>query len=488
MKLRMLFLLALFSVLFPSGGSQALLLNDGGIHSTSDGTYAEDTVFVRAVGCNSWVCLNPGAPTEFRLLPGGTVGGFYVAGDEGTEDSIYAKETSSVLMSGGTVTYGIGVFGRGSFTMSGGSTDDLQSFNGSTVNMSGGTVNNGLWPSAMSAVTMSGGTVINGLVAFDTSSIILRGGSVDQIAAVGGTTITIVGSGFSVDDASVGYGLLAATTGQLTGTLDSGDSLNTPFFHNGWGDPSYNATGHIYLSAGPASHLPLSEELVNDGGSSSFDDRSTARTTVFVRNANCGTSPNPRAACSEPGASTNLTLPSSGAIGALYVGDTSSITLSGGAIGNGLIVAGSASLEMSDGYVGWYLKAIDSSSLTISGGFIDSGISASDHSRVVVSGGLIERLYASDSSTITVIGTGFAIGGTPVGNGPITATSGELTGTLLSGEAIECDLYRSGGSIVIVPEPSAVTLQAGALACLAGISACRRRRARAGNPSLHRSE
>jgi hypothetical protein len=99
-------------------------------------------------------------------------------------------------------------------------------------------------------------------------------------------------------------------------------------------------------------------------------------------------------------------------------------------------------------------------------GFDDdrSGILARGNSRVTVFGGSIVALGASegahhelralDNATITVYGSGFNL---PLG--PISATSGRLTGNLLNGSPIDWSFSRGpGANIILVPEPSAEIL------------------------------
>jgi hypothetical protein len=79
-----------------------------------------------------------------------------------------------------------------------------------------------------STVTMSGGAAW-GLSARDISDITMSGGTVDRLLASNSSTITIVGSGFEVFGVPVPYGDLTALFGELTGTLASGDPINSSF-------------------------------------------------------------------------------------------------------------------------------------------------------------------------------------------------------------------------------------------------------------------
>jgi len=96
-----------------------------------------------------------------------------------------------------------------------------------------------------------------------------------------------------------------------------------------------------------------------------------------------------------------------------------------------------------------------------------------------MSGGSVgEAIRADDSSTITVLGTGFAVDGVSVSFGPIAAMSGTLTGTLESGEPIDSYFCHSGcedfgqphtGLIALVPEPDAALLFPVAVLSLAAV-------------------
>jgi hypothetical protein len=139
-----------------------------------DGTYSDDYVYVRSVGCPpGWPavggldsCPSPGAPTEVELTDGGTV------------LLLFALDSCAITMNGGTVD------------------SDVRSFGSSSI-------------------TISGGTPSHALYAFDSS------------------TITVVGSNFEVDSVPVPDGDLVAYGGTLTGMLASGDALDSIFRQGG---------------------------------------------------------------------------------------------------------------------------------------------------------------------------------------------------------------------------------------------------------------
>ena len=220
--------------------------------------------------------------------------------------------------------------------------------------------------------------------------------------------------------------------------------------------------------------------------------------SVSVHNADCDEGP----PCSAPGAPTSVllrgsVLPDLG-MGGLYVHESSSVTIADGGVDgdvvafdsstvlllNGgvnyfLVSTGSASITMSGGNVGG-IYVQDAASATISGGSIDSWIIASGSSKVTMSGGWLaegHQIVAEDSATIRIFGTGFAVGGTPVGYGPIAASEGYLTGTLLAGSPIVAFVCHRGGGcnpsatgvITLVPEPSTGLLLSFGLVGLAAV-------------------
>jgi hypothetical protein len=82
---------------------------------------------------------------------------------------------------------------------------------------------------------MSGGEVGGDLTVDDSSTVTVSGGTLGGrlYARGGGSLIEIQGSNFSVDGVPVPSGDLTALTGVLTGTLDSGDPIDTTFFQGG---------------------------------------------------------------------------------------------------------------------------------------------------------------------------------------------------------------------------------------------------------------
>jgi hypothetical protein len=88
-----------------------------------------------------------------------------------------------------------------------------------------------------------------------TEVCLVDGGIVDYLNAFESSTITIAGANFAVNGNPVPYGALTAQTGTLTGTLASGDPIESVFNQGGG-----SFTGTIELPA-PAPALSLLGKL-----------------------------------------------------------------------------------------------------------------------------------------------------------------------------------------------------------------------------------
>ena len=143
------------------------------------------------------------------------------------------------------------------------------------------------------------------------------------------------------------------------------------------------------------------------------------------------------------------------------------------------------------------LRAYDSSTVHFSGGEIDNDTYAYDSSTVHVSGGEPRRVHAYNSSTVNILGGSLrsleagsidgihtsviTIAGTDFNYpyGPLSDSSGTLTGIVASGESIdvEFEIY-SNAAIVLVPESGTAALLSLAVVGLLPHSLRRRKRAR----------
>lgn len=169
--------------------------------------------------------------------------------------------------------------------------------------------------------------------------------------------------------------------------------------------------------------------------------------------------------------------------------DTSVIQMSGGLVWDDIFAHDSATVLMTGGVVQSGVIAFGSSSVTIEGGTVSTGVFVDDFAEVFISGVLSPNLSGSHfgvatvtggsswllmnaelSSTIRIVGGGFAVGGVPVGFGELPAifgTAGTLTGVLQSGEALNTNFSRAvdgplitGKIILVAPEPSLLALAA----------------------------
>jgi hypothetical protein len=296
------------------------MINDGDYHEIDDATYIDDYVHVRNDGCPpGWPgapaqapCPSPGDPTEVEVvtggkverlriwdsstltmsggtvtdrlaalhsstltMSGGTVGWTVFDGllsavnsstvlmSGGTVTTAQSLHSSTLTMSGGTVEYELKAYDSSAITLSGGTVTNLVSSGSSTATMSGGTVKDRLGAFHSSTVTMTGGTVEVRLAVFQSSTLTMSGGTVDgRLYALHNATLIIDGSGFAVDGTRVPYGNLTANTGTLTGTLNSGDSLNNVFYQGCYDGGTWQTTGTIRLVPEPSHAVLLGSALL----------------------------------------------------------------------------------------------------------------------------------------------------------------------------------------------------------------------------------
>jgi hypothetical protein len=212
-----------------------ILINNGSSNVIDDPTtHQNNSLIVRNVGCPPGggsptdPCPSPGDPTEVVIVEGGWV------------ETLGVYDTSTITMTGGTLE------------------STMVAHDSSTIAVSGGALLDDLIATDFSTLTMSGGTVGRYLAAHYSSTVTLTGGAVsDSLRARHTSTFTIVGSGFAVDGISVPFGNLTTLTGTLTGTLASGDSLNSVFYQGGYNGPEGSYTGIIRLVPEPSTALLL---------------------------------------------------------------------------------------------------------------------------------------------------------------------------------------------------------------------------------------
>jgi len=140
------------------------------------------------------------------------------------------------------------------------------------------------------------------------------------------------------------------------------------------------------------------------------------------------------------------------------------ITVVGGEIGGPVYSRENSRLDISGGSMGAWVQSLSSSEVTISGGEIELFVEAWDNSRVTISGGTIGgRIAAIRDGLVTLVGSNFAVNGTPVGYGDFAsdyATSGTLSGILANGDTLNnpFSLVHPGADITFIPEPGTILL------------------------------
>lgn len=171
-----------------------------------------------------------------------------------------ATDSSRIGMGDGTVENELVLYDNAELAMGGGTVGELLSANGaSKVLMTGGTVQNKIGLYGLSTLTMRGGAVWELLSANESSSVAMTGGSAWNIEAYGSSMMTIrggsvvpepasvwpeiyagdtskiriIGWEFAIDDDPAPPGPIAAPSGKLTGTLESGDPIGVQFCHDG---------------------------------------------------------------------------------------------------------------------------------------------------------------------------------------------------------------------------------------------------------------
>lgn len=115
------------------------------------------------------------------------------------------------------------------------------------------------------------------------------------------------------------------------------------------------------------------------------------------------------------------------------------------------------------GYIGGHLGSDSNGQITVLGGYIDGHLTSVSSMPMTLSGGIINGSIALDSSSggdVTIIGFDFKIDDVAVPYGMYTETStGQITGTLLSGDFLDNGFWYAGGNHIIfapVPEPCTV--------------------------------
>jgi hypothetical protein len=302
----------------------------------------------------------------------------------------------------------------------------LYGYKNSTINVQGGNVNT--IETADSQCTVSSGTVAFIEAGFH-SQIAVSGGSVKSLLAWDNTDLTLCNSVNSVCWVSSGH------------LNFEGGSVNT----------------FVNMGAVTVSNWPVGS-FINRGNLTLVDGTYSSFLTEGGRLTMLG------------GCLINPILGYGNIIaGGTIIGDLSDIsfTMTNGTI-DGDVWTETFSPIISGGTINGNLHATDCGPIILTGGLV-TGNFISDGCNSIISGGKIEgNLIAATADSITISGANFAIDGTPIGNGSIgSILSGNyadeplrrLTGTLLNGDPLDCQIQiGDGASIDLVPEPATLLL------------------------------
>ena len=164
-----------------------------------------------------------------------------------------------------------------------------------------------------------------------------------------------------------------------------------------------------------------------------------------------------------------------GTFGSIATNDNAVLSFGGSAsVNNDMAAQGSGVVNISGGNLFFFVFANGSATMNFSGGNMTNQVFYNDSSTGSITGGSFSDTLTAQGGTVTVAGSGFTLDGSPV-SGTLTDTNGSFFGTLQNGGAIDVFLdVFDGGSVILVPEPSA-----GMLALLGvAITAVRSRRRR----------
>ena len=380
--------------LLVAAAAQAVVINNGSAPPDPDNVIDDDryganpTIHVRNVGCppggaESDPCPTPGAATEIELdTP---------IGDDPW--ALYVLDSSIATMTGGRVRTSIVTYDSASFTMQAGQ----------------------LGIAAQGSCFCATGS----------SSALLTGGTVDATPVAGGTAVlTVLGGSIN--------GVF--TAGQVTGSgeivLIDGDIDVSIVVRD---------SGTFTMSGGTMDNVDLQDDAVLDlsGGSmGSIDNHSgTANVSGGAFTSYTSTPPLPS------------TLYLSGGSGSIVsLDDNATANLSGGTLLASVNAYGAGAHALVDGTAAMNVIHLAEGDVTMAGGSVTTDVHLRNTGKFLWRGGSIGGSLVAGGSggTMTVVGTGFQVDGSPVPYGPISQQTGTLSGQLDSGDPISLPFLHLG--------------------------------------------
>lgn len=148
--------------------------------------------------------------------------------------------------------------------------------------------------------------------------------------------------------------------------------------------------------------------------------------------------------------------------------DDSVINLMGGYVGDFISLQNKSQLSQASGTINQHLFTQDDSFALITGGTVGWIRSETTSQVEIVGGEITHEFWADADSTITIVGSDFAIDGISIDYSEVTSLLmgnpwdepyRRLTGTLANGELIDNDFQVGhNAKIVLIPEPCSILL------------------------------
>jgi hypothetical protein len=220
-----------------------------------------------------------------------------------------------------------------------------------------------------------------------------------------------------------------------------------------------------WSAAASAAAIVINNGLAPPNPANVISDAAYQYDGFIIRNVGCPpgwpASGDPWDPCPSPGAATEVELADGGEVGGLDPHDSSTVTISGGRVNMAMFASDSSTITMTGGTVWGVVDLAHSSSFTITGGILQAEtFLAYDSATITMTGGTVYYGFtAEEHSTVTIVGNNFEVDGVPVLYGDLSASSGILTGELLSGDPLDIHFGRYDDAIItLIPEPSTALL------------------------------